>query len=150
MRDVQLLPERPAGIPILPGRTAAQKAGLRYERKFFSWLGQNIPPGWQLRRSVWFSYYHYKQHYAELDGLLLHPERAKAVILEAKIRNTRRVVEQLERYSELVAAIWPLHDIKSVEVCQYFDPAELNWPLTDSLFTPRERNSAFLWNPNLY
>ena len=113
--------ESPFGRTPSRGGSAAQKAGIRYERKALSALSKALP---DVEQSKWFKFSDATKafRFCQVDALL-HTE-ALTVIFEVKTRFTSDAWFQLRQLYEPVVrkALYP-KSFALVIICKHFDPA---------------------------
>lgn len=101
--------------------SAAQRAGLRYERKALAHLAAELPG---FSASPWFQYEcdaAEGRRWCQPDGLLPDP----LILFEVKIRSTSRAWWQLSQlYRPVVEKVFGRKVEGLVMVCRSFDPAE--------------------------
>lgn len=121
----------PQPPPFLHGRdrkTGAQLAGLAYEAKVQEHLLRSYGDSYIV--SPWFEYRllgEGKARWCQADGLLLDLDRGKIVVVEVKLKHTRRAEDQLfTLYIPVLTRMFPPHlwDLCALEVVRYFDPSE--------------------------
>jgi hypothetical protein len=109
------------GAPVLRG-TAAQKAGIRYERKVLDSLADLLPA---VKRSQWFRFREFGRdtpRWCQPDGLL-HTEEL-TVIFEIKIRTMPEAWWQLTTlYAPVVQKALRPKRLALVQIFRSFDPA---------------------------
>lgn len=110
--------------------SAAQKAGLRYEKRVRSLLEARIPG---LRPGQWFRYEHPSGgvFYCQPDAVLVHEDRA--VVFEIKYTFTSDAWWQLRRlYEPVVRAAYYAREVGLCIVCRNRDPhTPFPEPVTD-------------------
>jgi len=114
--------------PTLRGRSAAQKGGIRYERKVQSALAAEY--GRHFLPSAWFQFLTKEsdlRRWCQLDGLVRHRDQAgdeSVVLFEVKTHFTSDAWWQLRKLYEPVvrAAFSPKH-VVLVVICKHFDPS---------------------------
>jgi len=108
--------------PTLRGRSAAQKAGIRYERKVLSALAAEY--GGNFLPSPWFQYVPKDsdlRRWCQLDGI--HRVEGVVTLFEVKARFCSAAWWQLRKlYEPVVRKAWPIQQLISVVVCKSFDP----------------------------
>lgn len=100
--------------------TAAQKAGLRFERKVINLLKECFP---DLVPHQWFQWTDSEgaPRFCQLDGLLL--SQKAAIIFEVKIRSTPDAWWQLaKKYKPVVEKATGRKVDALVQICRSFDP----------------------------
>lgn len=109
--------------PSLRGKSAAQKAGIRYERKVNKELSLELGAGFD--SSVWFRYNDASgERWCQVDGLWWANDGETAVIFEVKSRFTSDGWYQLRLlYEPVVRAALQPKRIQHVLICKSFDPA---------------------------
>lgn len=126
--------------PSLRGKSAAQKAGIRYERKVQKELAHELGEAFQ--SSVWFKYDDASgPHWCQVDGLWQRGGK-EVVIFEIKSRFTSDGWFQLRRLYEPVVrkALYP-SALRHVLICRSFDPVAAfpeDFILIESLRSPLE------------
>lgn len=109
--------------PHAKGRTHAQKAGLRYERKVLDVLSSVYGRDFLPSPSILYEDSG-GLHRAIPDGLLILPHLRRVIIVEVKLAHTERAWWQLFRlYSPLIVALYPGYTTRAVEICRSYDPA---------------------------
>lgn len=102
------------------GRTAAQKAGLKYEEKILDRLSQEFPLGFRPQPSI--SYHDVSgRRLAIPDGLLR--VRDFVVIVEVKYSHTSLAWWQLRRLYEPLLRHLTSATLVPLEICKSFDPS---------------------------
>lgn len=104
------------------GRTAAQKAGLKYERDVHAFLSSTFADAYIA--SQWFSYLDRKgaRRFCQPDGLLRLG--SMVVIFEVKLRFTSDAWWQLRRlYSSVVVAAFKPRILGTCVITRSYDPA---------------------------
>lgn len=104
------------------GRTAAQKAGLRYERKVHEYLASVFCDAYS--PSQWFGYYdvHGSRRFCQPDGILRFGN--VAVIFEVKARFTGDGWWQLRRlYAPIVRVAFAPSLLGLCLICRSYDPS---------------------------
>lgn len=130
--------------------TAAQANGRRYEEKVGIFL-RSWAPGNQygLKDHPWIQYQNAdgQVQYCQPDYLLVSNLDDNIIIVEAKLRHTRDVIGQLERYRDLIQRIHPEYKASLVEICRYFDPSECRMELLTELRPHPFPYAAMLFEP---
>lgn len=108
------------------GRSAAQAAGLRYERKVFRKLEKGFP-GFISHLPFTFTSPRGRE-VAIPDGVIFGTEGpgkpARLTIIEVKLRHTVDAWYQLHQlYLPVVAEAFPGFRIKVLEICKWYDPS---------------------------
>jgi len=106
--------------PSLRGKSAAQKIGLRYERKVLAELAQEYPVG--LLPSQWFKWEDSSGlHWCQCDAL--HVALDVLTVFEVKARFTSDAWYQLRQlYEPVVRRAYYMTPARCVVVCRSFDP----------------------------
>ena len=131
--------------------SAAQKAGLRYERKVLDMLVEALP-GFQ--RSPWFTFEDRRgPRWCQPDGLLPEP----LILFEVKIRTTPLAWWQLSSlYRPVVELVFKRRVEGLVMVCRSFDPSIpmptpvrhlLRLSVKEIIATPGETLAVYSWRP---
>ncbi len=122
LRSAKALATGPFGAGPAPLRgSAAQKAGLRYERKVLDLLG-GLFNGFQ--RSPWFEFIDRTgcRRFCQPDGLWL--AEGRAVIFEVKIRHVSDAYYQLRSlYEPVVRKVFAPQALSRIILCRSFDPS---------------------------
>ena len=104
-------------------RTAAQNAGLRYERKVKKLLGDTFGP--EFRPGQWLRFFERSEttpRFCQVDGLLVRGNRA--IIFECKYTFTSDAWFQLRQlYEPVVRKAFYADVVGLCVVCRVFDPA---------------------------
>lgn len=136
-------------------KSAAQNAGLIYERKLHKHL-QEMYPSWYLP-SPWFAYSRRSSptvtNYAQTDGLLIMPRQGRIYIIEAKKRHCAESYFQLvDKYLPLVSRTFgDKWSYSLVEICEWYDP-QIAYPVKirlrkDILEATPSEISVHIWRP---
>jgi hypothetical protein len=106
--------------PSLRGKSAAQKAGLRYERKVIAELIHEYPEG--LLPHQWFKWEDDSGlHWCQLDALHYAPD--VLTLFEVKSRFTSDAWHQLRRlYEPVTRRAYYMTPARCVIICRNFDP----------------------------
>jgi len=111
----------PFVAPSLRGRSAAQKAGIRYERKVVAELSAEF--GKEFSPSLWFKFddRHATGRWCQVDGL--RKTEISLTIFEVKSRFISDAGYQLRHlYLPVVRCAFPNLPIHLVVICKSFDP----------------------------
>lgn len=133
-----------------PKKSAAQANGCRYENKVTvfveHWAKGNH---YTFKDHPWICYEEVsgKVKYCCPDYVLLSDYDDNLIIVEAKIRHTREVIDQLTHYRDLIGQIHPEYKVSLVEVCRYFDPDEYRMELLSELRPHTLPVAALLFEP---
>lgn len=120
--QVELLRRRPNFLPEgAVGRTPAQKAGYRHERRVHRLFeargsGLYLPGPWLRYRSSSLLDWRFCQP----DGLFFIPQEGKILLIEAKLAHTPRAYAQMHRYLQLTQALFPPWLVIPLEVVKFF------------------------------
>lgn len=154
--SVRLQLETPSFVLAARGRrSAAQNAGLIYERKLQKHL-QELYSNWYLP-SPWFAYSRRctptVTNYAQTDGLLIRPREGRIYIIEAKKRHCSESYFQLvDKYLPLVSKTFgPQWTYSLVEICEWYDP-QVSYPVKirlrkEVLESSSNEISVHIWRP---
>lgn len=105
----------------LPGITAAQKAGLRYEAKVHRYMEEHFGEAYRASPLIRFQDDNGVRQCIP-DGLL--QVRGRVVIFEVKHQHMPEAWWQLKRlYQPVVEALFPAVPVHVVEVCRSYDPS---------------------------
>lgn len=136
-QDVRLV-ARPPFVAGSAKPTAAQRAGLAYERKACAFLHDQCDsgafgPGWVGIRGPWLQYRRPTSKngygYAQPDMLLLNPAQGKLLIVEIKLRLCVEAWWQLMRcYRPLLQELFPSHLWVIGQVAVTANSAPINTP----------------------
>lgn len=108
-----------SSTPSLRGKSAAQKAGIRYERKIISELISEYPDG--LRPGQWFRFEDASGlRWCQVDALRVEPQRA--IVFEVKSRFSSDAWWQLRKLYEPVVRLAFKVPVVPVVICRNFDP----------------------------
>lgn len=107
--------------PSLRGKSAAQKIGIRYERKVLTALAAEY--GSTFLPNFWFQFQTGDaRRWCQLDGIVR--EGDSVLLFEVKARFTSDAWWQLRRlYEPVVRKAWYPQRIRHVVVCKSFDPS---------------------------
>ena len=122
-------------------------AGKRYEAASLLEIGRTCEKkGWDVVSGQWIKYKleDVGLRYCQPDVLItLSP--LEIILIEIKLKHTRRAFPQLTLYEECLKGINPLFKVSKVIWCKYFDPVEGILPLKSELeFNPNE-TVAVVW-----
>lgn len=124
----ELSPVGPFGLHTAPPQTAAQAAGLRYERKANGRLTAMYP---LYGGAQWINFRmknSSRLRWAQPDGMLLNFSTGLLTIIEIKIRHTESAWWSLRYlYEPLCEKLFPSWRIACCEMCRWFDPV-VPWP----------------------
>jgi hypothetical protein len=107
-------------------RSAAQQAGLRYERAVHAEFAGRYPDSWL--PSPWFAYRTAATpsvvNYAQTDALHINPLAGVITIIEVKKKHCAESYFQLhDKYLPLVSKCFgSLWEYRLVELCEWYDP----------------------------
>lgn len=104
------------------GRTAAQKFGVRYEKKVQKELRELLAPDFIHTGFAFFDDSGYR--ICVPDGIYIHHKLQKAAIFEIKSRHTSDAWWQLRKLYEPVArAFYSNYTVLPIEICRSYDAA---------------------------
>jgi hypothetical protein len=135
--------------------SAAQQAGLRYERQVHEEFSRRFPDNWL--PSPWFAYRREENpsvvNYAQTDALLINPRSGVITIVEVKKKHCAESYFQLhDKYLPLVSKCFGNNwEYRLVEMCEWYDP-QIPYPcrvkLIPNLICAESRTvSVHIWKP---
>lgn len=136
-----------------PRKSAAHAAGCRYEDKAGLFI-KHWAKGhyYEFRDHPWIEYQEPsgRLKYAQLDFVLLSERDDNLLIIEAKLRHTRDVIPQLDRYAGLIATIHPEKVVSKLEICRYFDASECRMELIPDIRPHNLPYAAVIFEPQTW
>jgi len=130
--------------------TAAQRAGVRYERLALAHLATVLGAGFV--PSQWFRFWNgHQMRFCQTDGLLHIPSTETLVIFECKTSFTSDAWWQLRKlYEPVVRAVYEPRHVHHVVVCKHFDPVVQFPEPFDRLMMPdgwTDKMGVYQWTP---
>lgn len=126
-----------APFPRKVAKKACIKEGLEFEARAQRWLEHKMPISATHLPSKWISYTLDKQAcHAQPDSIIIHNNTI--YIFEMKLRHTPRSAAQLAKYARLLHLLYPIYEVKLIEVYKYWDwvayPSDVSTLSEDSIF----------------
>lgn len=105
-------------------RTAAQKLGLRYEKKILSWLAEEEVLGkFPITRGPCLKFRDGHQHRICFPDAVVKIGERRHLIVEIKFQHMPEAWWQLRQlYEPVLKAGFPSHEFVLLEICRTFDP----------------------------
>lgn len=128
---------------------AAMLNGKRYENKALLEIGRRCGElGWKCNSGPWIKYKSAGEsglRFCQPD-VLVEVDASTMLLVEIKLKHTRRAFPQLDLYTECLQAMKPEQTIYKMIFCKWFDPVEGVVPLVNEFNINREQKIvAYTW-----